>query len=43
MDELKAISDAWLAEKNTREKSFSLGSFSPDYIQQFSAAVVLDR
>ena len=29
LPELQAISDAWLAEKHTREKGFSLGFFSP--------------
>ena len=38
--ELKQISDAWLEEKNTREKGFSLGSFDPAYISQFPVAVV---
>ena len=36
----KEISDAWLAEKNTREKRFSLGAFEPDYLKQFAFAVV---
>ncbi len=38
--DLKRISDAWLAEKNTREKGFSLGSFNRDYLQHFDMAVV---
>jgi phosphatidylglycerol lysyltransferase len=38
--ELKVISDAWLAEKNTREKGFSLGFFDPLYLQQGPVAVV---
>ena len=37
---LKEISDAWLEHKKTREKSFSLGSFSLDYLTQFPAALV---
>jgi phosphatidylglycerol lysyltransferase len=37
---LKQISDAWLAEKNTREKRFSLGSFQEVYIRHFPAAIV---
>ena len=41
MDELKEISDAWLAEKKTREKSFSLGSFVPEYIRRFPVALVV--
>jgi phosphatidylglycerol lysyltransferase len=41
LPELRAISDAWLAEKHTREKRFSLGSFSDDYIARCPDA--LDR
>lgn len=40
MDELRSISDAWLAEKRTREKGFSLGRFDPQYLARFSTAVV---
>jgi phosphatidylglycerol lysyltransferase len=40
MSELRAVSDAWLAEKHTREKGFSLGFFSPDYLRRFPAALV---
>jgi phosphatidylglycerol lysyltransferase len=32
MDELAAVSDAWLADHNAKEKGFSLGAFTPDYI-----------
>ncbi|MBY0508855.1 MAG: bifunctional lysylphosphatidylglycerol flippase/synthetase MprF [Rhodospirillaceae bacterium] len=38
--DLKTVSDAWLSEKSTREKGFSIGSFSPDYISNFPCAVV---
>jgi phosphatidylglycerol lysyltransferase len=38
--ELKQVSDKWLAEKKTREKGFSLGRFSLDYVSRFPAAVV---
>ncbi len=38
--ELKVISDAWLAEKNTREKGFSLGFFDPIYLRQGPVAIV---
>jgi phosphatidylglycerol lysyltransferase len=38
--ELQTISEAWLAERNTREKGFSLGFFSPDYVGRFPVAVV---
>jgi phosphatidylglycerol lysyltransferase len=37
---LKEVSDAWLAEKATAEKGFSLGLFNPDYIGRFPTAVV---
>ncbi|HYM61322.1 MAG TPA: bifunctional lysylphosphatidylglycerol flippase/synthetase MprF [Thermoanaerobaculia bacterium] len=37
---LRTISDGWLAEKRTREKGFSLGSFSEGYIRQFPVAVI---
>jgi phosphatidylglycerol lysyltransferase len=40
MGELRSISDAWLSEKNTREKSFSLGRFDPGYLSRFPAAIV---
>jgi len=38
--ELQAISEAWLAEKATREKGFSLGFFNPDYLRHFPLALV---
>ena len=37
---LNRISDAWLNEKNTREKGFSLGRFDADYLRHFDMAVV---
>jgi phosphatidylglycerol lysyltransferase len=40
LPELKGISDAWLKEKNTREKGFSLGFFSPEYLKRFPAGIV---
>src|SRR5205814_2797467 len=40
LPELREISDSWLAEKKTREKGFSLGFFSEDYIRRFPIAVV---
>jgi len=43
LTELKAISDAWLAERNTAEKGFSLGSFEPDYVRRFAIALVRHR
>jgi phosphatidylglycerol lysyltransferase len=40
LPELRAISDAWLAEKDTREKGFSLGLSNPEYLKEFPAGVV---
>lgn len=40
ISELRMVSDAWLAEKHTREKGFSLGFFKPDYIQRFPIGIV---
>jgi phosphatidylglycerol lysyltransferase len=40
LGELRAVSDAWLAQKRTREKGFSLGFFSPEYLVNFPVAVV---
>jgi len=37
---LRAVSDAWLAAKNTAEKRFSLGFFDERYISHFDVAVV---
>ena len=41
MDELRAISDEWLAAKSIAEKGFSLGRFDPAYLANFPCAVVL--
>jgi phosphatidylglycerol lysyltransferase len=38
--QLEAISAAWLAQKGTAEKGFSLGRFSADYVTQFDCAIV---
>jgi len=38
--ELKAVSDAWLAQKGAAEKGFSLGRFTPGYVAQFDCAIV---
>ncbi|MDH0300550.1 MULTISPECIES: bifunctional lysylphosphatidylglycerol flippase/synthetase MprF [unclassified Pseudomonas] len=38
--ELKEISDAWLTGKNVREKGFSLGRFSPEYLRHFRIALI---
>lgn len=40
IDELRGISDSWLAQKRTREKGFSLGFFSDDYIRRCKVAIV---
>jgi len=40
LPEFRAISDAWLAGKNAREKGFSLGRFDETYLQHFPAAVI---
>ncbi|MFS2158600.1 bifunctional lysylphosphatidylglycerol flippase/synthetase MprF [Pseudomonas sp. Pseusp122] len=40
LEELKVISDAWLTGKNVREKGFSLGRFSPEYLQYFRVAII---
>jgi phosphatidylglycerol lysyltransferase len=40
LPELRTISDAWLANKGTREKSFSLGAFDESYISRFSVGIV---
>lgn len=37
---LKAISDAWLAEKSGAEKRFSLGRFDEAYLRRFDCAVL---
>jgi phosphatidylglycerol lysyltransferase len=38
--ELRAVSDAWLRAKRTREKGFSLGRFTPAYVSRFPTALV---
>jgi phosphatidylglycerol lysyltransferase len=40
LGEMRRVSDAWLASKNTREKRFSLGSFREDYLRHFPVALV---
>ena len=37
---LRAISNAWLADKATAEKRFSVGSFSDEYVSRFPIALV---
>jgi phosphatidylglycerol lysyltransferase len=40
LPELRAVSNAWLAEKNAAEKRFSLGFFDETYLSHFDIAVV---
>lgn len=40
LPELRAVSTAWLAEKNTAEKRFSLGFFDENYLKHFDCGVV---
>jgi phosphatidylglycerol lysyltransferase len=40
LPQLRRISDAWLAEKATGEKRFSVGAFSVPYLSRFHVAVV---
>jgi phosphatidylglycerol lysyltransferase len=40
LPELAAISDAWLAHHNAREKGFSLGAFDPQYLETQPVAVL---
>ena len=42
IDQLRAVSDAWLAHKSGSEKGFSLGAFSPAYLKEFDCAVMRD-
>lgn len=40
LPELRAISDAWLADKGQEEKAFSVGRFDEAYLARFDCAVV---
>lgn len=40
MEELRAVSDDWLAQQSSSEKGFSLGFFEPSYIGRFPVAVI---
>lgn len=42
MAELAAVSDAWMAQHNVREKRFSLGAFVPEYVALQPVAVLRD-
>jgi phosphatidylglycerol lysyltransferase len=43
LPELRAVSDAWLSSKHTREKRFSIGCFDEDYLKIFSVGVVRQK
>jgi lysylphosphatidylglycerol synthetase-like protein (DUF2156 family) len=43
LPELRAVSQAWLAERNGKEKRFSLGAFDEDYVRRFPLVVVRER
>ncbi len=38
--EVKDVSDAWLAQRNAREKRFSLGLFAAEYVRHFDVALL---
>lgn len=40
LPEIKIISDAWIKEKNTHEKKFSLGFFQEEYLKRFPCALI---
>ncbi len=40
MDQLRTVSDDWLARHAAAEKGFSLGFFSPEYVARFPVAVI---
>ena len=40
MDQLRAVSDDWLAQHSGAEKGFSLGFFAPEYVARFPVAVI---
>lgn len=40
LGDLRRVSDEWLAEKNTREKGFSLGFYDDEYLTRGPVAVV---
>jgi phosphatidylglycerol lysyltransferase len=41
--ELRAVSDAWMANRRSAEKSFSLGRFDPVYLARFPVAVLRQK
>lgn len=40
LEDLRRISDSWLSEHNAREKGFSLGAFTDDYMKSQPAAIL---
>ncbi|HEX5421548.1 MAG TPA: phosphatidylglycerol lysyltransferase domain-containing protein, partial [Gammaproteobacteria bacterium] len=40
LPKLREISNAWLKDKSTAEKHFSVGAFSPNYMKRFELALV---
>jgi phosphatidylglycerol lysyltransferase len=40
IEDLRRVSDAWLEDHNTREKTFSLGAFRDDYVSAQPVAVL---
>lgn len=42
IDEVREVSDAWLQSRNIQEMQFSLGYFSPAYLQRFPLAIIRD-
>jgi phosphatidylglycerol lysyltransferase len=40
LPDLRAVSDAWLAEQRSGEKAFSVGRFDDDYLRRLPVAVV---
>lgn len=40
LPQLRVISDAWLENKHSREKGFSLGFFDDEYVARFPVAIV---
>lgn len=40
MEQLQAVSDSWLQQHDTREKTFSLGAFDPAYIRSQPVALL---
>lgn len=42
VDQARDVSDTWLRQKDAREMQFSLGHFSPAYLQRFPLACVFD-